>query len=176
MAFVDPEKNISLFGIKGGEHVADFGSGSGAYALALAGRVGPRGRVYAVDIQKELLTKVKNEAARRGLENLEVVWGDVEKARGSKLADSSLDGVLLSNILYQVSDKETLVDETKRVLKSDGKAFVVEWADSFGGLGPKPIDIVKKEDVKKLFSKAGFAFEREIDAGSYHYGLIFSKV
>ncbi len=176
MAFVDPENNVSLFGLKGGEHIADFGSGSGAYAFALARRVGFRGRVYAVDIQKDLLSKVKNESLRLGLENVEVIWGDAEKLGGAKLGDGTLDGVLLSNILYQVSDKEGLLSEAKRVLKNDGKVFLIEWSGSFGGLGPKPEDVVEKGAAKKLFGKLGFATEREINAGTYHYGIIFSKV
>lgn len=176
MSFVDPEKNVALFGIKGGEHIADFGAGSGAYAFALSRCVGPRGMVYAVDIQKELLTKIKNEGNRLGLENIQVIWGDVEKTGGTKLGDASLDGVLLSNIAYQVSDKNELVNEAKRVLKNDGKVFLIEWSGSHGGLGPKPESVVDKNEITKLFNKAGFAREREIDAGSYHYGLIFSKI
>lgn len=176
MPFVDPEKNVALFGIKDGEHIADFGAGSGAYAFALSRRVGPRGMIYAVDIQKELLSKIKNEGNRLGLENIQVIWGDVEKPGGTKLGDASLDGILLSNILYQVSDKKAVMEEAKRVLKSGGKVFLIEWSASHGGLGPKPEDVFPKEEAKKLFGTAGFAREREIDAGSYHYGLIFSKI
>lgn len=176
MSFVNPEKNVSLFGLKDGAHIADFGAGSGAYAFALARRVGPRGMIYAVDIQKDLLVKIKNEGNRQGLENIQVICGDVEKPGGTKLGDESLDGVLLSNLLFQVSDKGAVLSEAKRVLKNGGKIFLIEWSESYGGLGPKSEDVVSKGEAMKLFGKTGFPLEREIDAGSYHYGLIFSKI
>lgn len=176
MSFVDPDKNVALFGIKDGEHIADFGAGSGAYAFALSRRVGPRGMIYAVDVQKDLLTKIKNEGNQLGLENIQVIWGDVEKPGGTKLGDSSLDGVLLSNILYQVSGKKAVLEEAKRVLKSGGKIFLIDWSGSYGGLGPKPEDVFPKENARKLAGETGLAIEREVDAGSYHYGLIFSKI
>ena len=176
MSFVNPEKNVLLFGLKDGAHIADFGAGSGAYVFALARHLGLRGMVYAVDIQKDLLTKIKNEGNRLGLENIQVIWGDVEKPGGTKLGDASLDGVLLSSILFQVSDKDALLSEARRVLKNGGKVFLIEWSESYGGLGPKPEDVVSKDEAMKLFGKAGLPFEREIEAGSYHYGLIFSKI
>ena len=60
--FSDPEKNIEQFSLGKGMHVADFGTGSGFYALAAAEAVGETGRVYAIDVQKDLLEKLKKEA------------------------------------------------------------------------------------------------------------------
>lgn len=174
--FSNPAKNIEQCGIQAGMEIADFGSGSGFYAIAAAKALAATGRVYAIDVQKDLLTKVKNQAAREGIYNLEVVWGDIEKPKGTKLRDASVDMVILSNILFQLPDKQAAVNEAKRVLRPGGKALLVDWVDSFGGIGPKANDIVSKEAAGDIFDKAGFHLEREISAGAHHYGLIYKKL
>lgn len=175
MAFVDPKQIIRQFAVGEGWHVADFGTGSGAYVFALAANVGGEGRVYAVDIQKDLLLKVKNEARARGLLNVEILWGDVEKAGGSKLRDNSMDAVVASNILFQVEDKRGCVREISRVTKPGGRVLIVDWTDSFGGLGPQQEAVLTKDAATELFQKERFIYEQSIPAGDHHYGIIFKK-
>lgn len=173
--FSDPNKNIDQFGLKAGMLVADLGSGSGFYTLASAKAVGPEGKVFAIDIQKVLLSKVKDEANKAGLFNVEIIWGDIEKLGGTRLRDGSLDFVILSNILFQVSDKETVIKETSRILKKDGFSAVIDWADSFGGLGPRPENVFPLELAKETFQRNGFVIEKELKVGEHHYGFIVRK-
>lgn len=175
MAFADPKQIVRQFAVGEGWHVADFGTGSGAYALALVEKVGHEGRVYAVDIQKDLLVRVKNEAKTRGFLNLEIVWGNIEEAGGSKLRDNSMDAVIASNILFQLENKKGCVREVSRVLKQNGRALVVDWTDSFGGLGPRQNMVIPENETKELFQKEGFIYEQSIPAGDHHYGIIFKK-
>lgn len=174
--FSDPIKNIEQCGIQAGMEIADFGSGSGHYSLAAAKALISTGRVYAIDIQQDLLTKLKNTATREGLYNIEVVWGNIEKPNGTKLKDNSIDLVLLSNIMFQVENKDGVIKEVKRVLRGGGRALVVDWTDSFGNMGPHPEVVFKKNDAMNSFSKYGFHLDREILAGAHHYGLIFKKL
>ena len=174
--FSDPVKNIEKCGIQAGMDIADLGAGSGHYTLAAAKALMATGRVYAIDIQKDLLTKLKNNAAREGFYNVEVIWGDIEKPNGTKLRDSSIDLAFLSNILFQLEDKSNLIKEIKRILKPGGRIVIIDWLDSFSGIGPKPNMIVKKEKVMDMFEKNGFHLDREIPAGSHHYGLIYKKL
>lgn len=174
--FSDPIKNIDQCGIQAGMEIADFGSGSGHYALAAARALLSTGRVYAIDINKDLLTKLKNNASREGMYNVEVIWGDLEKPKGTKLRDSSVDLVFLSNILFQLEDKVVVIKEAKRVLKPNGRVMIIDWADSFGGIGPTKQMVIKEEKVKSMFEAEGFHLDREINAGSHHYGFIFKKM
>jgi len=174
--FSDPVKIVEQCGIQVGQDVADFGSGTGAYSIAVSKALMSTGRVYAVDVQKDLLTKLKNTAAEAGLYNIEVVWGNAEKLGGSKLRDNSIDLVLLSNVMFQMEDRPSAIKECKRVLKPGGRVLVVDWADSFGGIGPQPVHLFKKEDARDLFEKSGFHVDREIAGGSHHYGFIFKKL
>ena len=174
--FSDPKKIIDNSGILPGMDIADFGAGSGAYTIAVAKALLSTGRVYAIDTQKELLTKLKNTSARLGLYNVEVIWGDIEKLNGTKLGEVSVDMVLLCNVLFQLEDKSNIIQDIKRILKPTGRVLVVDWADSFGGIGPKPEVVIKPEVVKEKFEKEGFHLDREISAGAHHYGMIFKKL
>src|ERR1700758_2804868 len=95
--FAHPPTILDHFGLTEGMVVADFGAGSGHYSHLLADAVGKSGRVYAIDVQRDLLKRIKNDVARRGQRNIETIWGDLENTEGSKIADHSLDFVLMSN-------------------------------------------------------------------------------
>lgn len=173
--FSDPEKNLDQFNLQKGMRVADFGAGSGFYVLTAAKLVGDKGKVFAVDIQKDLLVKLKKEAAAKKILNIEIIWGDLEKKGGAKLKDGSVDRVIISNLLFQIGGKENLAKEAARVLRPGGKILAIDWTDSFGGLGPEPKVVFEQKAARTLFENAGFSLERTIDAGAHHYGLIFTK-
>ena len=174
--FSDPQKNIDQFAVDPGMKVADIGSGAGFYSLALARTVGTTGTVYAIDIQQDLLVKLKNEATQENLENIEIIWGDIEELKGTKLADNSVDKVVIANVLFQTHDKESVIKEAYRILKPKGSLLFIDWSDSFGGIGPANHYLVTKDQAKVLFEKNSFIFVRDVDAGAHHYGMIVKKV
>jgi ubiquinone/menaquinone biosynthesis C-methylase UbiE len=174
--FSDPEKNVEQFSLGKGNYVADFGSGPGFYSFAAAEAVGENGKVYAIDVQKDLLQKLKNEARNvRHLMNIEVVWADLEHLGGTRLRENSMDAVIASNVFFQFEQKNNACLEIKRILKKGGRVLVVDWSSSFGGMGPQQADVFSKEDAIKLFTKNGFTKDREISASTEHYGIIFRK-
>lgn len=175
MRFSDPKKNIQQFRLREGMRVADFGSGSGHYSRAAAEIVGESGRVYAIDIQKELLREVKNFSSRQQQDTIDVLSGDIETIGGSKLPDESVDAVMLTNVLFQIEDKETTLAEAHRVLGKGGNVFFIDWSESFGNIGPHRDAVVDKATAKNLFQRCGFVLEQEFDAGAHHYGLVFKK-
>lgn len=172
--FAHPPRNIAALNITHDMQVADFGAGSGAYVFGIAEALQGSGTVYAVDIQKDLLRRIANEASRRGVTNVEVIWGDVEEEGGSKLAPK-MDIVLISNLLFQVSDKANVLREAMRVTKPGGSVTIIDWSESFGGMGPHPDHVVTKEAAYEYARKAGLMFLKEFSAGAHHYGLIFRK-
>jgi ubiquinone/menaquinone biosynthesis C-methylase UbiE len=84
MAFADPDKNISFFGLRPGMQVADFGAGNGSYVLAMSRKIVPNGKIYAIDIQKELLIRLKNQLTEKFITKVDFIWGDLENLGGSK--------------------------------------------------------------------------------------------
>jgi len=175
--FSEPAKIIEAIPIYSGSQVADLGAGSGAYTLAVADRLNSEsgGKVFAVELRQNMLDHINSEVKNRKLSVVETVWGDIETIGGTRLRDSSIDIVLITNTLFQTENKDLLAQETFRILKEDGYLFVVDWNESFGDMGPAEKDVVEKQRALDLFDKSGFALEKEIDAGDHHYGLLFKK-
>ena len=133
------------------------------------------GVVYAIDIQKNLLETIKSEAVKRHLSNVDIIWADIESKEGTKLANGTLDFAIASNILFQIGDKTALAKEIFRILKSGGRAAVIDWSAAFGGAGPSPKAVAPKTEAERIFIQEGFLEEREFPAGDNHYGIIFKK-
>ena len=172
MAFTNPENNLSELGLSDGMTVADLGAGIGEYSL-LASKLVGSGKVYAFDIQNTLLLKLKKEAEHKNLSNIEIIRVDLEKERGTPLKDNSVDALIISNTLFLVEKKDVLIVEAKRILRQSGKALVIDWADSFGGLGPQPENVFLEDKAHKLFKDNGFEIEKVLfDAGEHHYGFV----
>jgi len=169
--FTDPVKNLKAFGLREDNIVADLGAGTGFYSLA-AGGIVTRGKVYAVELQKDYLTTIINKVADLGLKNVEVIWGNVEKLGGTKIGDNVVDAVIASNILFQVADKEKFILEIKRILKPQGRVLLIDWSEASI---MKTTNIISKSKARVLFEQGGFVFEREINAGEHHYGMILVK-
>lgn len=173
--FSNPRANVADFGLIPGMIVADFGAGVGAYSLEMAQVVGNGGKIYAIEVQKDLLDRLAIEAKNQHLFNIEVIWGNVEKPGGTKLKDESVQVVLLANILFQADAKYSLVLEAKRILRSGGRVILIDWNGSFGGIGPHPEQVVTKDGAKRIFAEAGLSYQSDFVAGEHHYGLIFVK-
>lgn len=172
--FSNPEQNIASLSLQEGMRVADLGAGTGFYSIAASKRVGHTGKVYAVEVQKEMVKKLESELKEKGIKNVDCIWGDIEKSGGTKIADESIDAVVLSNILFQVSDKLGLIDEAKRILKKGGKVLLIDWMESYGGMGPAPHHVVTEKVAQELFHKRGFKTLENISSSDHHYGIIFT--
>ena len=168
--FSNPEKNLRAFGLREDSVVADLGAGTGYYAVA-AGRLVPRGKIYAVEIEKDYLHTIQSKVAEARLKNVEIIWGNVEKIGGTKIGDSIADAVIASNILFQVENKAGLIDEIRRILKSRGRVLLLDWAEN--SIMAKVA--LSEAKARALFEKKGFALERTIDTGAQHYGMILRK-
>lgn len=173
-SFSSPHENVLQIGLREGMKVGDFGAGTGHYARAAAAVVGHSGKVYAIDIQEDVLKHIKLNTHDHHKSIIETIWGDVEKPGGSHLRDGSLDAVLLANTLFQVEHREGLLEEIRRTLKSGGKLMVVDWAGSYGGMGPVPEQVVSEHDAEAFFINGGFHKVKSFRAGPHHYGILFT--
>ena len=169
--FTDPIKNLKAFGLREDNIVADLGAGTGYYSVP-AGHIVTRGKVYAVEINKDFLDTIKTKVRDARLGNVEIIWGDIEKLGGTKLRDGIIDAVIASNVLFQIADKEKFIQEIKRILKVKGRVLVI---DSSMPSILTSTTIIPKSKAREMFEKNGFVFERDIDAGAHHYGMILIK-
>lgn len=165
-------KNLRALGLRDDSIVADLGAGTGFYSIA-AGQLVERGKVYAVELVKDFIETIRSKARDAHLGNVEVFWGDVEKIGGTKIKEGIVDVAIASNIFFQLEEKNKFIEETKRILKPKGRIFLVDWLPDSSVMKIK--GAVPKEKAREMFEKKGFIFEREIDAGEHHYGIILVK-
>lgn len=173
-----PLSIIEQISLKPDAHVADIGAGAGHYTLPLARMLQTgKGKVFAIDVREDHLQKIESDAGKEELDNISIVLSNAEEIHGTRLRDSSIDVVFLANMLFQVErkDKPVLFEEVYRILKVGGVVVIVDWTDSFGGLGPQPDHIVLPEDVRALAERQKFTFEKNIETGDHHYGMVFRK-
>lgn len=173
--FIEPGIVSTNFHLREGDVVADLGAGTGYFVATLSQLVGDEGRVYAVEVQKNLVDKIGDLQRQQHLHNVQPIWGDIEEENGTQIADGEVDTVIVVNTLFQVEDKDKTVTEALRILRSGGKLFVIDWSESYGGLGPAPDAVLSEEETKSLCEGQGAVFERSFMSGDHHYGLAFRK-
>jgi len=170
--FVNPEEILEQISLEENMQAAEFGCGSGKFAFALAKKL-KKGKVYALDVQKEPLSAIEGRLKSEGFLNIEPVQCDLEKEKGSGLAANSLDLVLIPNMLFQAENKQTVLAEAKRVLKKGGRVLAIDWKLK-ALLGPKE-GKVSSQQLKEMAEETGLSLEKEVLAGSFHYGLLLFK-
>ena len=174
MKFINPQTVVAQMGLKPGQIVADFGSGSGFFALAAAKLVGNTGTVYALDVQQAKLTATQSTASQQGFKNIQIMLADLDKPLLDVL-ETSCDAVIMASILHEVSDRAMLLKNAYRILKSGGKLLAVEWKPEHTPFGPSLEKRLQPEQLEQEFTKLGLKKEKEIPADMYHYALLFTK-
>ncbi len=172
---MDPVSILSICNLQITDSIADFGAGSGFVAKAAASIV-TQGNVFAIEINKDIVTRLTREIDQMKITNIHPIWGDIEVNEGTKLSNDSMDFVILSNVMFHLDDKVGCIKEAYRVLKTGGRIIMIDWSESFGGMGPSKDSVFSKESAIKLFSSIGFSTMNEsIEAGDHHYAILFKK-
>ena len=139
-AWQKPDQIMDALGIADGSTVADIGPGAGWFTIRLANRVGPRGLVYAEDVQQEMLEATRRRVAREGLRNVEMRLGT---GTDPNLPDARLDAVLVVDVYPEVDDRVTFLRNLKKAIKPNGRIGIVNYKPGRGGPGPAPDEGVR---------------------------------
>ncbi|HZZ80544.1 MAG TPA: class I SAM-dependent methyltransferase [Gemmataceae bacterium] len=111
-------------GVKAGETVADLGAGSGHHTVRLSKAVGEKGKVYAVDIQKEMITLLQQRMTKEKIKNVETV---LCTEKDPKLPAKSVDMILMVDVYHELSYPYEVTRELVKSLKSGGRLVFVEF-------------------------------------------------
>jgi ubiquinone/menaquinone biosynthesis C-methylase UbiE len=169
--FLNPQKTLETIPLRENMVACDLGSGSGGWTIPLA-RILKTGVVYAVDILEPAISALNARIGRERIANIKPILSDAEK--GVKITGSTVDFVLLSNILFESDDKEAVLKEAKRLLRPEGLALIVDWKeDSSIGVREKRVSF---NEVRSLLNNLGFKIEREFDAGKFHWAILIKKI
>lgn len=161
-----PAQLVERSGIKRGMHVLDFGCGSGAFTPFIARAVGGEGKVYALDIEPDMLKQLDNKLSKpenQDIRNIKLIEGNAYEL---PFEESSLDLVNMVTVLQEIPDRNRALQEIKRVLKPGGILAVSE-------LFPDP-DYPWKSTTIKLGTEAGFVVD-EISGNFFNYTVRFKK-
>lgn len=172
--FFDAEKILDELGVNGDvENLADLGSGYGTFTIPAARRI--KGKVYAFDIEEEMIRRLALKLKEENLYNVIPGQRDFIK-EGTGLGEGETDFVFLFNILHAEESVEIL-KETRRILKSGGRLGVIHWNyDSSTPRGPSMEIRPKPEELKRLLENAGFSILKcNINLPPYHYGILAQK-
>ncbi len=146
-----PDEAVNALGLKAGMTVADVGAGSGYMTVRMARRVGPAGRVYAEDIQPQMIDLLTKRIARDRITNVVPVLGLVDDP---KLPEGALDLILLVDVYHEFSEPQKMLRGLRASLKPGGRLVLLEYRKE----DPKvPI----REDHKMSVAEARLEIEAE---------------
>ena len=171
--FFSPEDTLKRMGISDEvKNIVDFGCGYGTFSIPVAKLAS--GKVYAIDIEPEMIEITKRKAEENRLDNVEAILRDFI-SNGSGLNDESVDYAMLFNILH-AEEPEKLLREAYRVLRKGGKLGIIHWNyDPTTPRGPSMEIRPKPEQCIEWAESVGFEFQQKYDLKPYHYGIIMKK-
>jgi ubiquinone/menaquinone biosynthesis C-methylase UbiE len=167
-----PSKLIELLKLKPGDVVADIGAGSGYHTFRMAEQVGRGGKVYAVDIQPEMLALIRQKMKARNLTNIEPIQGT---ATDPKLPAGSTDLILLVDVYHEFEFPYEMTQAMVRGLKPGGRLIFVEFRLE----DPKvPIKLVHKmldRQVRKEMEPHSLAWVETVESLPWQHVIVFKK-
>jgi len=169
--FLNPENILKRINVKPGMKVADVGCGTGFFAIPAAKIVGPEGKVFAIDVQEEMVAILSKKIQRLKIRNIKAV---VSREEEIPLPDESVDLALMASVLHELEDHKTL-GEVHRFLKPHGVLAVLEWKKKKTEFGPPLWERLTPNQTKRILEKAGFRVREVSSVGPYHYLVISEK-
>ena len=167
-----PEKVLDALRIPLGATVADVGAGVGYFTWRLAKRVGPKGKVYAVDVQQKMLDLLADDLKKRNITNVEPVLGGV---RDPHLPENSIDLALLVDVYHELSEPEAMVTNIRKSLKPDGRMVLVEYRKEDPTIPILPLHKMSVEDVRSEIEPLGFRTVQVLEFLPTQHIIIFGK-
>lgn len=168
-----PSKAIAALKIQPGQVIADIGAGSGYYSVRLADAVGATGRVYATDIQPEMLALIRKKLEGRSTQNIELVLGSPTETR---LPDAAIDVAIMVDVYHELAQPQAFLQSLKRALRPGGRLVLIEFRKE----DPRvPIRVEHKMSVREArmeLEADGFQFERVIDVLPWQHILVFTPL
>jgi ubiquinone/menaquinone biosynthesis C-methylase UbiE len=167
-----PDKAIALLGIAKGATVADIGAGNGYMTWRLAERVGPTGKVYANDIQPEMLQMLRENMLQRKLKNVETVLG---KFDDPKLPANTMDLVLLVDVYHEFNAPQQMLRGIRDALKPDGRLVLLEYRGEDPSVPIRPEHKMTVAQVRAELEPEGYRVDRVLEDLPRQHILIFKK-
>jgi SAM-dependent methyltransferase len=167
-----PDQALDELKIAKGSNVADVGAGVGYMSWRLAALVGPRGRVYANDIQPGMLELLKKNMVERHITNVVPVLGEPDDP---KLPLGQMDLILLVDVYHEFEQPQTMLRHMRESLKADGRLVLVEYRAEDPKVPILPLHKMTVEQVKTEIEPEGFRLDQVIESLPRQHIIIFKR-
>lgn len=154
-----PDRVVATLKIQPGATVADLGSGSGYFTFKLAEAVGPGGKVYAVDIDSDMIGMVGKTAKEKGIGNIEPI---LARPDDPLLPKSTIDLIFTSNTYHHIENRVAYFANLRQTLRPGGRLAIIEL-DGRSWIEGLLSHSTPKETIKREMEQAGYALERDSD-------------
>ncbi|MDZ4406241.1 class I SAM-dependent methyltransferase [Prosthecobacter sp.] len=158
--------------VKPGMVVCDMGCGNGYHTLPLAEMVGAKGKVFAVDVQPEMIEMLRQNITRKELKNIEPIVG---LYYDPKLPPNTCDMILLVDVYHEFSHPVQMLAGMRAALKPDGLLVLVEFRAEDDTVPIKPEHKMSKAQIHKEMNANGFEMKREFDGLPWQHLMFFGK-
>lgn len=166
-----PSKAIAALKIQQGQTVADIGAGSGYYSVLLAGAVGGTGRVYATDIQPEMLALIKKKLDALPIPQIQLVLGTTTESR---LPDASVDLALMVDVYHELSEPQAFLRSLRRALKPGGRLVLIEFRKEDRRVPIREEHKMTVREARTELEAEGYKFAELIDVLPWQHILVFT--
>ena len=151
--------------------VADIGCGPGYFSIPFAKYLFD-GKLFALDVQKEMLDATQKALKAARLTNTELI---LSKETKIPIEDEVLDGAITSFVLQEASRPSVLLKEAKRCLKKSGWLIILEWHKREMDEGPPLSQRISEDELRKMTDKLGFRFRALRNLNSSQYMMLVRK-
>lgn len=165
-----PHEVLAALQLKPGEAIADIGAGSGYFTLRLAAHVGDGGRVFAVDIDPEMIRHLNRRVRDAGVRNVQTVLADADDPL---LPDDSIDRFVIVDTWHHIEKPVEYLARVKKMLKPGGQVVMIDFQKKELPLGPPMEMKIAREDLVRQMEANGFRLAKEHTFLPYQYFLVF---
>ena len=168
----DCRRLLEELDIQPGQTLCDMGCGNGFYTLPMARLTGTEGKVFAVDIQPEMLRFLKGRARDAGIRNVRTV---LSTQTDPKLPKDSIDLLLLVDVYHEFSHPKEMLQTIRKALKPDGRIALAEFRAEDRNVPIKPLHKMSKQQILKEFGANGFKLVDEFDELPWQHLMFFAR-
>lgn len=165
-----PETALDKIGIGSGMAVADVGAGVGYFSLRLAKRVGEKGKVYAVDVQPEMLGLLKERAEKAGVSNIEPILGTESDP---KLPPGKIDLILMVDVYHEFSQPQRMLRKLRDALSKSGRLVLLEYRKEDPHIPIRSEHKMSVAEVREELEAEGFRLEKVLPDLPRQHILVF---
>ena len=166
------DKLLKALPLAPGMTVVDLGAGSGYFTFPMAKRVGPKGKVLAVDIQKEMLDLIRKGMKNKGISNIEPIMGTISDP---KLPEGKVDLILMVDVYHEFSHPYEMVEAMVKSLKVGGKLVFVEYRLEDPEVPIRLVHKMTQKQVKREMAIHALKHTKTIDTLPWQHVIIFEK-